>query len=378
MAITTINIYVKGLSMNLKVSFIPAVSVSVILLSIAAAAAPAPEVSFSGYLDADGWADFTGKYYTNTELDLGLTAKFSDAVSAHVYVTANGVYSKSGAGSIPAGSGVPDERWLTMNFDGFDITWASPYGTFAVGDIVYQYGTFNYYFYKRKSMITMESFSRGVKYSIGNEKFTQDIQAGIADIDQHTADVNGKSMITISETQNAGLFYGIRGSSLSGFKEGSDFFAGLEYNGSFGDKLALKIDIGYNSIAGEERTNLTTILLEPSLSFGKFTVAATAFIGLDDVDSVNVTADHLGIGDEMFYYVEPGYSVNDHFGIGLPLEYHDPNSDIEKDGAFWIVPTFYIYPIENVQWWIWGQVVKYTDENTDNAYGFGSEIIVTF
>lgn len=378
MAITTINIYVKGLSMNLKVSFIPAVSVSVILLSIAAAAAPAPEVTISGYLDADGWADFTGKYYTNTELDLGLTAKFSDAVSAHVYVTANGVYSKSGAGSIPAGSGVPDERWLTMNFDGFDITYASPFGTFAVGDIVYQYGKFNYYFYKRKSMITTESFSRGIKYSVGNDKFTQDLQIGIADIDMYTADVNGASAINISESQSVGIFYGIRGSSQPEFKEGSNIFAGFEYNGSFEDVLSLKLDVGYNSIAGEERTNLTTILIEPSLSLGSFTVAATAFIGIDDVDSVNIAADHLGIGDEMFYYVEPGYSFNDYFGIGLPLEYHDPNVDIKKDGAFWVVPTFYIYPNENVQWWIWGQVVKYTEKGADNAYGFGSEIIVTF
>ena len=372
--------------MNFKVK--AAITASACTLFLSSVVIAAPEVSFSGYLDADGWADFTGKYFTNTELDLGLTAKFSDAVSAHVYVTANGIYSTmtdesgflrtSGAGSIPAGYGVPDERWLTMNFDGFDITYTSPFGTFAVGDIVYQYGKFNYYIYKRKSMITTESFSRGFKYSVGSDKFTQDLQIGIADIDMYTADVNGASTINISESQSVGIFYGVRGSSQLKFKEGSTIFAGLEYNGSFVDAFSLKLDVGYNSIAGEERTNLTTILIEPSLSLGSFTVAATAFIGLDGVDSVNVTADHLGIGDEMFFYVEPGYSFNDYLGIGLPLEYHNPNIDIEKDGSFWVVPTFYIYPIENVQWWIWGQVVKYVEKDVDNAYGFGSEIIVTF
>jgi hypothetical protein len=368
--------------MNLKVKAALLIAASTTFLSTVVSAAP--EVSYSGYLDADGWADFKGSYYTNTELDLGLTVKFSDAVSAHVYTTANGVYSTSTVGNVPAGLGKPADRWLTMNFDGFDITYASPLGTFAVGDIVYQYGKFNYYFYKRFSMITKESFSRGIKYSVGNDKFTQDLQIGIADVDDFSTDVNGASSIKISESQNVGVYYGIRGSSKLSFKEGHNFFAGLEYKGSFGDVLSLKLDVGYNNLAGAERTNLTTILLEPSLTLGSFTVAATAFLGLDDVDSVNVASSVFSVNkkitfnDEMFYYVEPGYTFNDHFGIGLPLEYHDPNIDIEKDGQFWIVPTFYIYPIQNVQWWLWGQMVKYTAENTDNAFGFGSEIIVTF
>lgn len=378
--------HVKGRSMNLKVKAVLMAAASTMLLSSVVNAAP--EVSFSGYLDADGWADFTGKYYTNTELDLGLTVKFSDAVSAHVYATANGAYSTfaddsgfvrpSGVGSVPAGYGVPNERWLTMNFDGFDITYASPIGTFAVGDIVYQYGKFNYYIYKRKSMVTRESFSRGIKYSVGNDKFTQDLQIGIADLDFYTADVNGASNITLSESQSVGVFYGIRGSSQLDFKEGTNFFAGLGYKGSFGDAFSLKLDVGYNSIAGEERTSLTTILVEPTLSLGSFTVAATAFFGIDDVDSVNVATDHLGIGEEMLFYLEPGYTFNDNFGVGLPLEYHEFNLDIEDDAQFWVVPTFYIYPIENVQWWLWGQMVVPTAEDADLGWGFGSEIIVTF
>jgi hypothetical protein len=373
--------------MNLKIKAVLLTAASTLLLSSFVNAAP--EVSYSGYLDADGWADFTGKYYTNTELDLGLTVKFSDAVSAHVYATANGVYSTmtdsnkyvmvSGKGNVPAGYGVPNERWLTMNFDGFDITYASPIGTFAVGDIVYQFGKFNYYIYKRKSMITTESFSRGIKYTIGNKTISQDLQIGIADKDLYTTDVNGATNITFAEGQGVGLYYGMRGSSQVAFKDGTDFFAGLEYKGSFGEALALKLDVGYNScIFDSKRKNFTTILVEPSLSLGSFTTAATAFFSLDIAKEENLSAAKFGLGDEMFFYVEPGYTFNDHFGIGLPLEYHDPLIDVDNDGAFWVVPTFYIYPIENVQWWLWGQVVKYTDKDADNAFGFGSEIIVTF
>lgn len=51
--------------------------------------AASPQVDFNGYLDADVWADLTGKYYVNSELDLGMSLKFNDKVSAHVYATVN-------------------------------------------------------------------------------------------------------------------------------------------------------------------------------------------------------------------------------------------------------------------------------------------------
>jgi hypothetical protein len=357
--------------MNLKVIATMVAACSVVSLVMA----EGPEVSTSGYLDADVWADFNGKYYTNTELDLGLTVKFTDAVSAHVYATATSALS---GGQIPAGYGAPDTRWLSVDFDGYDITYASPAGIFTVGDIVFQYGKFNYYIYKRLSMITGESFSRGIKYGVGNDVFTQELQVGVADIDSFTADVNGASYVTISEGQSVGVFYGIRGSSKLDFKTGSTFFAGAEYKGGIGEAVALKLDVGFRSIPGDERTSLTTILFEPALTLGKFTTALTAFIGIDDVDSVNVAAEEFGIADEMFFYVEPGYSFTDVIALGLPLEYHDPVIDMEDDASIWIVPTLYVYPASNVQWWLWGQIGIPTAEESDPFYGFGSEIIVTF
>lgn len=341
-----------------------------------------PEVNFNGYLDADVWADLTGKYYINSELDLGMGLEFNENVSANVYLTANSANNDSVPGRIPAGTGASSERWVNIKFDGFDLSYASPIGTFSVGDLTYQYGKFNYYFYKRLSMITSESCTRGIKYSVGNSKITQEVSGGISDKDENTADVHGLTNLTLSENQSIGVSYGIQNNSSINFKTGSKFFAGAEYLGKFGDVLSVKADIGYTNLPGDERQNLLTFLMEPSLSLGNFTTAMTVY-AMVDPDSANDVINNpiFGLGDEFFCYMEPGYSFNKVLAAGLPLEIHGADLENDDDNSFWAVPTFYVYPTANVQWWIWGQVVVPIVDNVtkdDLAYGIGSEIIVSF
>ncbi len=359
-------------------------TVTIICSAIAVLFADGPSVSFNGYLDADAVADFKGKYYANTELDIGMTTTFSDKVSAHVYATVNNAYSPSGSGNVPAGVGEPDERWLDVKFDGFDITYASKLGTFTVGDIVYQYGKFNYYLYKRLSMITNENFSRGVKYGIGNDNIFTELQVGITDLDNSSGDIQGSTKFGLGENHSLAAYYGVRGSSLSSFETGSDFFAGAEYLGTFGDAFKMKLDYGlYNEKAaskGTDRPTVMSLLLEPSLVLGKFSAAVTGFL-LIDPDTINTIATPLysKVFDEGFLYFEPGYTFNDYLSVGLPLEVHAREIDVTNDDEFWLVPTLYIYPAKNVQWWIWGQMVNYfRNSQQDPAFYAGSEIIVTF
>ncbi|HEX3019349.1 MAG TPA: hypothetical protein VHP36_03565 [Chitinispirillaceae bacterium] len=357
------------------------ISALIIGASFTALYAAGPQVNFNGYLDADVWADFTGKYYVNSELDLGMSLEFNEKVSSHVFATVNSANNNNVAGRIPAGVGNSSDRWLDLKFDGFDLTYTSTFGTFSVGDLVYQYGKFNYYFYKRLSMITSEGFTRGIKYSIGNDKVSQELTAGISDAGETIADIQGATNLTLAENHSIGLNYGIQNDSKMSFSTGSKIFAGLEYKGKFTDLLCLKTDVGYTSIAGDERKNVITLLIEPSFSFGKFTTAMTAYAMIDP-DSANSLADAplFGINDEFFFYMEPGYSFTDNFAVGLPLEIHGLDIENKDDNAFWAVPTFYIYPTENVQWWLWGQVVVPMKGATkDNlCYGIGSEIIVSF
>ncbi|NLG17374.1 MAG: hypothetical protein GX556_08620 [Fibrobacter sp.] len=354
---------------------------AVLLISAYSVFSAGPEVSFSGYLDADVWADLRGSYFTNSELDLGMSLKLNEFVSAHVYATMLSAYSLSGQGQVPAGTGLPSERWVTVNFDGFDITFDSRFGTFSAGDLVFQYGKFNYYFYKRLSMITPESFTRGVRYGTSSDRFSQEISAGIADVGDHSADLNGTTGLKFNENNSLGLFYGFRGSASENFTNGTDFFAGAKYLGNAG-ALSIKADIGYNNLSGDVRKNVLTFLLEPSIALNKFTAAFTGYV-MYDPDSANDISESplFKLSDELLFYVEPGYSFNDLFAAGLPLEYHGADLEDRDDNSFWIVPTFYIYPAEKVQWWLWGQVVIPQAEeigSEDLMYGIGSEIIVEF
>lgn len=345
--------------------------------------AASPQIDFSGYLDADVWADLKGRYYANSELDLGMSLKFNDKVSAHVYATVNSANNANSPGRVPAGIGNPSDRWLDMKFDGFDMTFFSSIGTFSVGDLVYQYGKFNYYYYKRLSMITPEGFTRGVRYSIGNDHITQEVTAGISDLGETIADVQGVTNLTIAEKHLLSLSYGIQNNSMLSFSTGSKIFTGVEYLGKFGEVLSLKADFGYINFPGEERKNVFTFLVEPLLSFGKFTTAMTAYTMLDpDSANTDLAASPLfGINDEFFFYIEPGFSFTENFAVGLPLEIHGMDLENKDDNSIWAVPTLYIYPTENVQWWLWGQVVVPVAENSaidDLLYGIGSEIIVSF
>jgi hypothetical protein len=92
--------------------------------------------------------------------------------------------------------------------------------------------------------------------------------------------------------------------------------------------------------------------------------------------------------DDLFVYIEPGYSLSGTYSLGLPLEFHDAseaNAALQGyDQSVWVVPTLYIYPGSSVQWWIWAQMVKPTTVPTgstssmDPQYFAGSEIIFKF
>lgn len=344
----------------------------------ALAAAAAPEVSFSGFLDADAWANLEGDYFANNELDIGMVLKFSDKVAAHVYATAWTVYGPAGyEGTVPAGVSLANDRWVSLTYDGFDITFETGAGSFSVGDLVYQFGKFNYYLYKRKSMITPESFSRGLSFSFGGDKVSQQFLLGISDLNSSTADVQSVTSVALGEAHSLGIYLGLQNDAKLPSDMTNVVYGGLEYLGAAGEVLSLKFDFGFNSLPDNERAGVFSLLFEPSLSLGNVSTAVTVFALFDDDSMVNSAAGLFNLGDEFFVYVEPGYSFTERFAFGLPLEIHGFDMSNEDDNEFWAVPTFYVYPFENVEWWIWFQTAKPLSDK-DTYFGAGSEIIVNF
>lgn len=337
-----------------------------------------PTVSFSGFLDADVWTDFEGNFFANQELDVGMSVGFTESVSANLYVTME-------SGSVPAGGANPADRWVSVDFDGVDLTFATGFGEFTVGDLVYQFGGFNYYGYKRLSMITPENFTRGVQYTYSSEMFTQSLLTGVANVDMSTGDVVGVSEISFAEEMGVSLYYGLRGSVMDGFENMGVFFGGLEFLGTFAEALEVKADVGYQSLGGD--ANTFAILVEPLLTIGGFSTALSYYQFIDPDD----TGANF-VGDDMFVYVEPGYAFNDYLAFGLPLEYHegamdemmDASDEEVEDASIWVVPTLYVYPTDGAQWWFWGGATIPLDEkdvdgaDTEVGFSLGSEIIVEF
>jgi hypothetical protein len=371
-------------------------AIAACVMVVAASVAAKPAVEFGGYLDSDVWTNFRGDFFSNDELDLWMDVVFSEKVSASVCAT---IFN----GSVPARYGLPGgssttrhivgvdtlfldtiditehySRWVSVLFDGVSLSYASPFGTFTVGDLVYQYGGFSYYFYKRLSMITPENFTRGIQYTLGGDKVSQDILIGSADAD-HYGDIVGATSIALGENASLGVYYGLRGSVVESFESVGEAFVGTELSGSLGEMLELKLDVGYRNVPKEgdtavTRANTFALLVEPALTFGDFSTAFSVYTFIDpDTTGTNP------VGDEFYAYVEPGYAFTDHFAVGLPLEIHAGDTeDFTGTGSFWVVPTFYVYPTDGVEWWLWGQAVAYLDGTTERDLALGSEIIVEF
>ncbi len=359
----------------------------VLVLGAVVALNAKPSVSFGGYLDSDVWTNFAGNLYSNDELDIGMSIGFGEKVSVDVYATV-------ASGSIPAGETSPGgtsvlgryvlgtdtleltesySRWVAFAFDGISLTYQIPIATFTVGDLVYQYGGFNYYFYKRLSMITAESFTRGLQVEFGGDMVSQKVLVGSADEDTY-GDVGAETKLSIGEDHSLGVSYGVRASVTQSFQDAATIYAGISYQGALGEALSLKLDLGYQNLPGSERPSTFAVLFEPALALGKFSLALSYYQFIDPDD----TGENF-VGDEMFVYVEPGFAFTDHFAAGLPLEIHSGVSldDFSDNGRFWVVPTAYIYPTDGVEWWVWGQVVvPFADD--DLGFGLGSEIIVEF
>lgn len=341
------------------------------VVSLVSVSFAVPEVSFGGFLDADVVSDFAGGFTANEELDLGMTLGFSEKVRAHLYATV-----WSGYGGVPAGNAPAADRWLSVTFDGFDLTFDTDLGTIAVGDLVFQYGKFDYYFYKRKSMITPESFTRGISYSVGGKKVTQTIMLGASDANNSTGDLLGSTDLTISDDMGISLYYGIKNDFLLSFKDAGSAFGGFELNSRFGDALSVKADVGLQVFGSGKKSVTLPLLLEPVLTLGDFSLAFTGYYMVDP----DKTMEYQGAGEQMFAYMEPGYLFNDFFGLGLPLEIHSGSAaaDLKDNGSFWAVPTAYVYPFEGTQWWFWYGLTVPLAEGSDMSHAVGSEIIVEF
>lgn len=335
----------------------------------------AAEVTFSGFFDADVAGYYKGadpesnnvEYQANHELDLTATIAFSKMLSVDLYATS---YTQGPTGgTVPAQGSDAENRWTGFGYDGFVASaQLSEDLTVKFGDLSFNAGQFNYYGYKRTMTYASIMADRGFR---GME-----------------LDAMGFSLAAGADSKYgygayAAYTLGVGESSIKPFvsyagdqqEDSKSLRTGVEASLAFGEQ---KLNLAAGMLKDNGTEISSTVKVEPILSFGSVSLAATAFLAI--LDDKKPTP--INVPEYLFVYVEPGYSVNSTLSVGLPLEFHtmSTNKD-DKLEEFWVVPTLYAALAEGLNWSVWGQSsFRIGDDHTsDDPYlGFGSELILEF
>jgi len=340
--------------------------VLIVLLSVLPLTAT--KVSVSGLLDADVTTDFKGGYTAGHELDLTLSVDLLNGVSVDLFTTAIN-------GRVPAAGAAMDgaTRWGNMVFDGVTLKLKDKLGkgsTVSLIDLVFQYGGMDaYYFYKRLSIITPETFLRGASFSKTSTNMSYSVLAG--------ADSEKGAIISGSIK-----FGGI--SLLASFYEKKLNNAPILSVGVVVENLPLsgKLIIGgiVPVIDGSMETANSALNLAYSFSLGLGPQWSLAGMVMYTDDAYGVDNAVFGVNYEnLLIYMEPGIKFSKYVAVGLPVELHKwiATAASTKEGEeLWIVPTLYFYPTDGVEIWVWGQVVL--AEGAEPGYFGGLETIVKF
>lgn len=343
-----------------------------------------PAISFSGYVDADFATAFGStfkdpQHITGLEVDLTTTVTFSPTVNAVLYTTMND-------GAVPAqGAG---NTWAPVKFDGATLNWKYDDKTMVyIGDIIQGTGYANYYLNKRTAVVVGEHAVRGAGFSRDGWTVATGV-TGMGNTDSTGAPLPTSQWGTFVKyeyplNERMTLTPSVR--YTAGVPGATPVVGGLSFDGTFGP-VSLSADAAFNYYSTSTDPGFT-VLVEPTYTRDRFTLSASLFLNewgtsiAPNHPAQTVTGAPL---DRAYLYVEPGYALSDRVSVGLPLEFHDAHAtevaNLGYDQSVWAVPTLYLYPGANVQWWIWGQVIKplSAPASKDPLFFAGSELIINF
>jgi len=360
----------------------------VVLLACAAFAA---DVSFEGTLDVDYGNylenNFTVHNAANQDLRLKMNVDLDENVRAVVGVASKSQYFTDSIGSkqysrirhreeaTPIGS---DElRFSPFLFDGFSLEWTVRRDlTFIFGDMFYSFGNFNYYYWRNPdyyAAVLETQGIRGVGVRFGKEGY---VYIGAGDSNDKSGRIAASYAFAvpgINQVNNkftiAPMFDLIKGGGRAHrYTIGAD----ANYSRSYTDlNYAIRGIWGLHPSHG---SYINTFTLEPSFNYKNFNLASTCYWALlsdSTASSEPLTIDQTYTSDERLIYIEPSYSFNKKFSMGLGFEWHKPDSD----SWFLIAPTAYLYPTANVDLSFW---IGYSIVPGPNYPGFGISSSVNF
>lgn len=345
-----------------------------LILPIALAAtgfAMAADVEIHGNVDFDFGSyfnrDFDPTNAANQDIDLSVTANLDENVSVTVFTNTKSNITNSDQASeirhgLPRSTSITSDkdRYTAFNFDGVELRW-KPFQdvSFVFGDLTYNAGTFNYYFWRdpsRYAVISRDQSVRGFGVEVGNNKFgdgkfyigaTDDSKAAIAVFGTYALKLLNRPDEHLTITPSVDWVFG------SEVGRGYTYFFGteLDYSKSL-DILNYSIYAVYG-LHPYKGDAVHSFLVEPSLNYNIFNLGFSYFYAIVNKDDGYKAADQIFTDDQMLFAIEPSFNITKKFALGVSFEYHDPDAEVSKDEFKFLGMNFYLYPTLNTNVTFW-------------------------
>ena len=345
-----------------------------LILPIALAAtgfAMAADVEIHGNVDFDFASyfdkDFDPTNAANQDIDLSVTANLDENVSVTVFTNTKSNITNSDQASeirhgLPRSTAITSDkdRYTAFNFDGVELRW-KPFQdvSFIFGDLTYNAGTFNYYFWRdpsRYAAISRDQNIRGFGVEVGIQKFgdgkfyigaTDDSKASIAVFGTYALKLLNRPDEHLTITPSVDWVFG------SEVGRGYTYFFGteLDYSKSL-DILNYSVYAVYG-LHPYKGDAVHSFLVEPSLNYDIFNLGFSYYYAIVNKGEDYKAADQIFTDDQMLFAIEPSFNITKKFALGVSFEYHDPDAEVSKDEFKFLGMNFYLYPTLNTNVTFW-------------------------
>lgn len=333
--------------------------VSLLILSTAIFAI---EVDFEGFIGTDiatyldeNWDaqnSANHKFYTTTTFKLDKKVSL-DLRLAATSTTPDGEASYLRNRESAAHINDPDAQWGAFFFDGFVFNWEfTRLVSLQLGDLEYDFGQGSHYSFRDCDFATImaNKVLKGAGFKLGEDG---KIIIGLPETKSNAVWGFASYTIPILTRNDHKLAVSLAGDLV--FKNGGRhqrYTAGaeVEYSRAF-----TNLDYGILAATGVipyKGDNTYTILLEPSMSFKKFSLGASMYQAfLSDKTADLALQTNLPV--QRYVIVEPGFAPLEQFAFGIAGEYHDRDVESTGNEYFAMTPNFYLYPIPDVGFTFW-------------------------
>lgn len=338
-------------------------------LVMLSASAFASDEKITPYIKGDVDADMStalGDSYSKVghalDMNIAIGASINEKVATELYLTVT-----SGSSlELPAG-GTKGKYDPTFAFDGVAVMVSDLFGTLSLDifDYVFSYGKPAYYWLKNHGLISSIYYPRGLQATFApSEKLAVKVGFGVDDVVAGKDQMILNAQVTLMDMLN--IYF------VNASESASAMLAGFDLTVS--DALKITAGTVLSSDAGDDLAYHGAI--EGLIPFADKYSVAYAIMGGNDVASRKAVSTRFT--ETFLVYVEPGVSFNDYVAFGLPLEFHMNGGTLADEGkSIWAVPTFYFYPMADVQIWAWGQAVQDLAGGDADLYA-GLEVIWKF